>query len=153
MKPEDRLLELDITLPPALPPNGTYVPYRTAGNLLFLSGHGPRLPDNTYRLGRFAKDEQIPDGYADARLAALNMLASIKSALGSLDRVDYFVKLVGMVHAEPNFTKHSRIVDGCSDLLLEVFGDRGSHARSAVGMSSLPHGMTIELEAVILVRD
>ncbi|MGO4813988.1 RidA family protein [Cupriavidus sp. 2MCAB6] len=153
MSPEERLLELGLELPAALPPNGTYVPYRVVGSMLYLSGHGPRLPNNTYRLGRLDSLEQASAAYEDARLTALNMLASIKLALGDLSRVEAIVKLLGMVHATPSFKNHSRVIDGCSDLLVSIFGEKGLHARSAVGMSSLPHGMTVEIEAIIQIRE
>ncbi|MCA3184683.1 MULTISPECIES: RidA family protein [unclassified Cupriavidus] len=153
MTPEERLADLGFVLPPALPANGTYIPYRFAGNLLYLAGHGPRLPDNTYRLGRLDSDEQVAAGYDDAQLTALNMLATIKLAIGELDRVDAIVKLLGMVHASTTFRRHSKVIDGCSDLLVKVLGDRGMHARSAVGMSSLPHGMTVEIEAIVQIKD
>ncbi|MDF3881632.1 RidA family protein [Cupriavidus basilensis] len=153
MSPEQRLLELGLELPAALPPNGTYVPYRVVGSMLYLSGHGPRLPDNTYRLGRLDSLEQASAAYEDARLTALNMLASIKLALGDLSRVEAIVKLLGMVHATSSFKNHSRVIDGCSDLLVSIFGEKGLHARSAVGMSSLPHGMTVEIEAIIQIRE
>ncbi|MHA7685735.1 RidA family protein [Cupriavidus sp. PET2-C1] len=151
MHPEEKLSELGLELPVALPPNGTYVPYRLAGNMLYLSGHGPRLPNNTYRLGRLDSPDQALGAYEDARLTGLNMLASIKQAVGDLSRVEAIVKLLGMVHATPDFKNHSRVIDGCSDLLVSVFGQRGLHARSAVGVSSLPHGMTVEIEAIIQI--
>ncbi|CAN7738344.1 putative endoribonuclease [compost metagenome] len=153
MTPEERLAELGFEIPAALPPNGTYIPYRLLGNTLYLSGHGPRLPDNSYRLGRLDSDEQVPAGYADAQLAALNMLATIKLAVGELSRVEAVVKLLGMVHAGTTFRRHTKVIDGCSDILAKAFGEKGMHARSAVGVSSLPHGMTVEIEAILLIRD
>lgn len=145
-------LELSFQLPPVLPPNGNYIPYRLVGNMLYLSGHGPRLPDNTYRLGRIDTPDHVPAGYLDAQLAALNMLATIKLALGDLGRVEAVVKLLGMVNAGPDFRLHPKVIDGCSDVFVSVFGDKGRHPRSAVGVSSLPHGMTVEIEAVLQVR-
>jgi enamine deaminase RidA (YjgF/YER057c/UK114 family) len=151
MTPEQKLVELGFELPPALPPRGHYVPYRRVGNLLFLAGHGPRLQDNTYRLGKISSEQQIAGAFADAQLTALNMLSTIKSAVGELSQVVAFLKLLGMVNADPLFTHHGKIIDGCSTLLVDVLGEAGRHARSAVGMSSLPNGMTVEIEAVVQV--
>lgn len=152
MTPEDRLAELGIELPRALPPNANYVPFRMLGDALYLSGHGPRRPDNTYRQGLLSAPDQIPNAYEDARLAGLNMLATMKLALGQLNRVQSVVKLLGMVRSAPDFRQHSKVIDGCSDLFVSVFGERGRHARSAVGLASLPHGMTVEIEAIFHVR-
>lgn len=151
MSPEEKLAALGFELPPALPPRANYIPYRRVGDLLFLAGHGPRLQDNTYRLGHIVSDEQIPSAYADAQLTALNMLATLKAALGGLDRIQAFVKILGMVNAAPSFTAHPKVIDGCSDLIINVLGDAGRHARAAVGMSSLPNGMSVEIEAVVQI--
>lgn len=152
MTPEEKLAELGFQLPPVLPPNGNYIPYRLVGNMLYLSGHGPRLPDNTYRLGRIESPEQVHAGYLDAQLVALNMLATIKLALGDLSRVEAVVKLFGMVNSGPDFKQHPKVIDGCSDVFVNVFGEKGRHPRAAVGMNSLPHGMSVEIEAVLLVN-
>ena len=128
------------------------VPYRWAGNLLYLSGQGPRQDNGTYRPGRLGRDATIEEGYADARLTGLNLLAAAKAALGELSRIEAVVKLLGMVNAEPDFSDHPKVINGCSDLLVEVLGEAGRHARSAVGMGSLPNRMTVEIEAVLLVR-
>ncbi|SIT49434.1 Endoribonuclease L-PSP [Paraburkholderia piptadeniae] len=151
MSPELRIVALGLTLPPALPPRANYVPYRRVNDLLFLSGHGPRLPDNTYRLGTITGQAQIADAYADAQLTGLNMLATLKEAVGELNRITAVIKLLGMVNAAPSFTAHSKVIDGCSDLFVNVLGDAGRHARSAVGMSSLPNGMTVEIEAIVQI--
>lgn len=151
MSPEEKLAALGFKLPPALPPRFSYVPYRQVGDLVFLAGHGPRLPDDTYHTGKILSDEQIPAFYADAQLTALNLIATLKSAVGELDRVKAFVKLLGMVNAAPTFTSHPKVIDGCSELLINVFGEAGRHARSAVGMSSLPSGLTVEIEAIVQV--
>lgn len=153
MTPEDKLQALGIELPAALPPSANYIPYRQAGRMLYLSGHGPRLADNSLRQGRLCTEADVPKGYADARLTALNILATAKSALGDLDRIEAVIKVLGMVNAEPNFTFHPKVIDGCSDLFIEVFGDAGRHARSAVGMGSLPHGMTVEIEVILLIKE
>ena len=127
------------------------MPYRWAGNLLFLSGQGPKRADGGFETGRLGRDTTVETAYDHARLTGLNLLAVAKSALGELSRVDAVIKLLGMVNAEPHFSDHPRVINGCSDLLVEVFGEPGRHARSAVGMGSLPHGMTVEIEAILLV--
>jgi enamine deaminase RidA (YjgF/YER057c/UK114 family) len=140
-------------LPEVPVPVANYVPYRWAGNLLYLSGQGPKRPNGTYRPGRLGRDATIEEAYEDARLTGLNLLAVAKSALGELSRIEAVVKLLGMVNAEPDFSDHPKVINGCSDLLVEVLGDAGRHARSAVGMGSLPNRMTVEIEAILLVRD
>jgi len=151
MSPEEKLIAMGLELPAPLPPRGNYIPYRRVGDLLFLAGHGPRLQDNTYRLGKVTGVEHIAGAYADAQLTALNMLSTLKSALGQLDRVVAVVQLLGMVNAAPTFTHHGKVIEGCSDLLVNVLGEAGRHARTAVGMSSLPNGMTVEVNAIVQV--
>jgi enamine deaminase RidA (YjgF/YER057c/UK114 family) len=151
MSPEEKIVALGFELPPALPPRFSYIPYRQVGDLIFLAGHGPRLPDNTYRSGKISSDDQIPGAYADAQLTALNILATLKSAVGELGRIKAFIKVLGMVNAAPTFTDHPKVINGCSDLLVDVFGDVGRHARSAVGMSSLPSDMTVEIEVIVQI--
>jgi enamine deaminase RidA (YjgF/YER057c/UK114 family) len=151
--PESRLSLAGLTLPVPMPPTANYVPFRRTGNLLYLSGHGPKLPDGSYMRGRLETAEDISRGYEAARQTALNMLATIKMAIGDLSRVESIVKLLGMVHATSDFAFHPKVIDGCSDLLVAVFDDAGTHARSAVGMGSLPHGMIVEIEAILVVRD
>jgi enamine deaminase RidA (YjgF/YER057c/UK114 family) len=153
MTPEERLSSLGLVLPVAPVPVANYVPYRFAGNLLYLSGQGPKRADGTYRPGRLGRDCTIEEAYEDARLTGLNLLAVAKSAVGELSRIEAVVKLLGMVNAEPDFSDHPKVINGCSDLLVEVLGDAGRHARSAVGMGSLPNRMTVEVEAILLVRD
>ncbi|QRM33326.1 RidA family protein [Microvirga sp. VF16] len=149
--PEARLAEIGIKLPPTARPLFTYVPFRLVGNLLFLSGQGPREPDGGYRSGVLGRDTSIEQGYQDARLTGLHLLAVAKEAVGDLSRVRSVVKLFGMVNATPDFSAHPAVINGCSDLLVEVLGDVGRHARSAIGMGSLPNGMTVEIEAVLEV--
>ena len=153
MSPEERLSALGIVLPDVTAPIANYVPYRRAGNLLYLSGMGPKRADGTYRPGRLGRDATVEEGYADARLTGLNLLAVAKAALGELSRIEAVVKLLGMVNAEPDFSDHPKVINGCSDLLVEILGDAGRHARSAVGMGSLPNRMTVEIEAILLIRD
>ena len=152
MTPEERLAQMGLTLPPVPVPVANYVPYRFAGNLLYLSGQGPKRADGTYRVGRLGRDISIEDAYAEARLTGLQLLAVAKAALGDLSRVEAVVKLLGMVNAEPDFADHPKVINGCSDLLVDVLGDAGRHARSAVGMGSLPNRMAVEIEAILLVK-
>ena len=153
MHPEKRLATAGMSLPGQLPPSANYVPFRRAGNLLYLAGHGPRLPDGSYICGRLVSEDDVAAGQKAAELACLNMLASIKAALGDLANVEAVLKVFGMVNATPEFKQHPKVIDGCSSVLIAAFQDAGRHARSAVGMSSLPHGMMVEVEAVLLVRD
>jgi enamine deaminase RidA (YjgF/YER057c/UK114 family) len=153
MTPEEKLISLGLVLPEVPVPVANYVPYRWAGNLLYLSGQGPKRPDGTYRPGRLGRDATIEEAYEEARLTGLNLLTVAKSALGELNRIEAVVKLLGMVNAEPDFSDHPKVINGCSNLLVEVLGEAGRHARSAVGMGSLPNRMMVEIEAILLVRD
>jgi enamine deaminase RidA (YjgF/YER057c/UK114 family) len=150
--PEQRLAAIGLALPSAPIPVANYVPYRLTGNLLYLSGQGPRRPDGSYVVGRLGKDATIEDGYQAARLTGLQLLAVAKSAVGELSRIESVVKLLGMVNAGPEFADHPKVINGCSDLLVEALGDAGRHARSAVGMGSLPNRMMVEIEAIMLIR-
>jgi enamine deaminase RidA (YjgF/YER057c/UK114 family) len=152
MTPEERLAQMGLTLPPVPVPVANYVPYRFAGNFLYLSGQGPKRADDTYRAGRLGRDISIEDAYAEARLTGLQLLAVAKAALGDLSRIEAVVKLLGMVNAEPDFSDHPKVINGCSDLLVDVLGDAGRHARSAVGMGSLPNRMAVEIEVILLVK-
>jgi enamine deaminase RidA (YjgF/YER057c/UK114 family) len=152
MTPEQRLEKLGITLPAPPKPVGNYVPFRRAGNLLFLSGQGPRLPDGGYITGRVGVDTTVERAYEAAKITGLQLLANTKLALGELSRVEAVVKLLGMVNAEASFKDHPKVINGCSDLFVEVFGEAGRHARSAVGMNSLPNGICVEIEAILLVK-
>ena len=150
--PEQRIAALGLTLPTSPSPVANYVPFRWAGNLLFLSGQGPRKPDGGFEVGRLGKYATVDDGYRAARLTALQLLAVAKSAIGDLSRIEAVVKVLGMVNAEPDFGDHPKVINGCSDLLVEALGDAGRHARSAVGMGSLPNGIMVEIEAILLIR-
>lgn len=146
---EARLSALGLELPPAPKPGGVYKPVVIAGSLAHVSGHGPLRADGTYVIGRLGADLDIGAGRDAARLTALAMLASLKEALGSLDRVTRVVKLLGMVQATPEFGDHPAVINGCSELLAELLGpDRGVGARSAVGMMSLPRNIAVEIEGV-----
>lgn len=149
--PEARLLELGLTLPPAPEPIASYVAFKRVGDLLYLSGQGPSDADGRDSIGRLGDDCTVARGYTDARQVGLKILALARQALGSLDGIESVVKLLGMVHATPDFTEHPKVVNGCSDLLIEVLGERGRHARSAVGVASLPGGITVEVEAILQI--
>ena len=153
MNPEQRLAELGIELPPAPKPVGTYVPGVVVGNLLFMSGVGPRRADGSMIAGKLGADLDIDQGREAARLVGLNMLANIRAVLGSLDRVERVVKTLGMVNAAPGFDAQPKVIDGFADLFVEVFGpDRGRGARSAVGMAALPMQIAVEVEMILQVR-
>ena len=150
--PEARLAALGVVLPPLPTPVGRYVPYRRAGDLLFLSGQGPRRADGAWHEGTVGAGVSVDEARAHARLVGLQLLAVMRSALGSLDRVAFVVKLLGMVNAAPGFRDHPAVINGCSELFEAVFGEDGRHARSAVGMGSLPNDITVEIEAIVAVR-
>ena len=152
MSAEARLKELGLVLPPLASPTANYLPYRIAGNLLFLSGQGPRDADGRSLTGKLGADISIDEGYRRARLVGLGLLAATRQALGSLDRVDFIVKLLGMVNALPDFNNSPKVINGCSDLFAEVFGDAGRHARSAVGNVMLPNQISVEIEAIVAVK-
>ena len=152
MSAEKRLEALGLTLPPPPKPIGNYVPFRIAGNLLYLSGVGPRNPDGSIVTGKVGDDLTVEQAYDAARMCGLNCLVNIKAALGSLDRVDTMVKVLGMVNAVPSFTEHPKVIDGCTDLFEAVFGEPGKPARSAVGMGSLPRNIAVEVEAIVLIK-
>lgn len=152
MSAEQRLASLGLTLPPPPAPIGNYVPFRLAGNLLFLSGVGPRQVDGSIITGKVGADLDVAHGYEAAKICGLNLLVNIRSAAGSLDRVDTILKVLGMVNAVPSFRDHPKVIDGCTDLFVSVFGDNGRPARSAVGMGSLPRNIAVEVEAIVLLK-
>ncbi len=144
-----RLAELGITLPPVPRPAGTYVPYVRSGALVFLAGQGPRRADGSFASGQVGREVSVAEAYGHARLVGLALIAVLAQAAdGDLDRVVRIVKLFGMVNAAPGFGEHPEVINGASDLFVEVFGEAGRHARSAVGMGSLPRSITVEIEAV-----
>jgi enamine deaminase RidA (YjgF/YER057c/UK114 family) len=151
MKVEQRLVELGITLPQAQTPVANYVGAVQTGNLLFLSGRGPVAPDGSLKTGLVGSEVTLEEAYDHARLVGLQLIATMKDALGDLDRVARVVKLLGMVNGAPGFGQQPAVINGCSDLMVEVFGERGRHARSAVGMGTLPNNITVEIEAIVEV--
>jgi enamine deaminase RidA (YjgF/YER057c/UK114 family) len=152
MSAEARLAQLGIVLPNPPAPLANYVPWRIGGGLLFLSGVGPRREDGSSITGVLGGDLSVEQGYAAARLCGLNLLANMRRALGSLDRVDTVLKVLGMVRGVPDFGHQPEVINGCTDLFVEVLGDAGRPARSAVGMGSLPRGIAVEIEAVVLIK-
>ena len=151
MSAEARLKELGLVLPGLPKAGGNYLPYRIAGNLLFLSGQGPRN-ENGLMTGKLGAEITLEEGYKRARIVGLGLLGAMKDALGSLDRVDYIVKLLGMVNAVPTFNDSPKVINGCSDLFVEVFGDAGRHARSAVGNVMLPNQISVEIEGIVAIK-
>lgn len=151
--PEARLKELNITLPSPPQPVANYVNGVRAGNLIFLAGKGPRYADGREITGKLGQDVTIEQGYEGARLTAINQLAVLKTMLGDLKKVKRIVKVLGMVNCDPSFVDQPKVINGFSDLMVEVFGDRGRHARAAVGMASLPRGQAVEIELVVEVYD
>lgn len=149
MSAEKRIRQLGIELPEAPPPVANYVNAVRSGNLLFLSGKGPSAVDGLRPAGKLGREFNLEQGYRFARSTGLALLAVMRTELGSLDRVKRVVKLLGMVNAVPDFTDQPKVINGCSDLMVEVFGERGRHARSAVGMGSLPNGIPVEIEVVV----
>ena len=152
MSAEARLKELGIVLPNVPAPVANYVPFRLAGNLLFLSGQGPRGADGQMLAGKVGSEVSVEEAYKRARLIGLQLLSATRQALGSLDRVEAVLKVLGMVNAVPDFKDHPKVINGCSDLFVEILGDAGRHARSAVGMGSLPNQISVEIEAILAVK-
>lgn len=153
MKIEKRLEELNLTLPELPKPVANYVPAVKAGNLLFVSGHGPGRGEGKLYKGKVGDDLTIENGYQSARQTALCLISTIKGAIGDLDKVKQFVKVVGFVNCTEDFTDQPKVVNGASDLFVEVFGNKGKHARSAVGMQQLPGGIPVEVEVIVEVED
>ncbi len=151
--PEARLEELGIELPPAPEPVANYVNGVRTGNLIFLAGKGPKRADGSEITGKLGVDVSIPEGYEGARLTAINQLAVLKEMLGDLGKVKRVVKVLGMVNSDPDFIEQPAVINGFSDLIVDVFGERGRHARAAVGMASLPRGQAVEIEMVVEVED
>ena len=152
MSAEARLKQLGLVLPELGKPVANYLPYRLVGNVLYLAGQGPRDENGKHLTGKVGADVTVEEGYRRARFVGLGLLAAMRDALGSLDRVDYIVKLLGMVNAVPNFNDLPKVINGCSDLFVEVFGDAGRHARSAVGNVMLPNQISVEIEGIVAVK-
>lgn len=148
---EARLAALGVSLPTPAAPQANYVPVVRTGNLLFVSGQIPIGPNGIEFVGKVGAEYDVEQGRACARLCGINIIAQAKAAIGDLEKVVRIVKLVGMVNSTPDFTDQPKVINGCSDFLVDVFGDKGRHARSAVSVASLPFGVAVEIEAVIEV--
>jgi enamine deaminase RidA (YjgF/YER057c/UK114 family) len=146
---EEKLEKMGVKLYPYKAPTNSFVHVVKAGNMVFTSGHGPKKADGSYVLGKVGKDLTVEQGAAAARLSGIAILSSLKHELGDLDRIKRIVKVLGMVNATEDFKQHSTVINGFSDFMIEVFGEKGKHARSAVGMQSLPVGFATEIEVVI----
>ncbi len=153
MGADARLAELKLTLPPAPKPVATYHTAVRHGDLLYISGHGPLRPDGTMHTGKLGADLDVDAGQAAARQTGLAILATLRDHLGSLDKVVRLVKVLGMVNSTADYADHPRVINGFSDLMVEVFGEAGRGARSAVGMGSLPGHIAVEIEAIFQVKD
>jgi enamine deaminase RidA (YjgF/YER057c/UK114 family) len=152
MKAEAKLEAMGIKLPDASTPVANYVSSVQTGNLVFLSGHGCRTPEGKLITGKLGSDLNIEEGYEAAKYVAIALLGSLKAQIGDLDKVKRVVKLLGMVNCDPLFGDQPKVINGASDLLVEVFGDKGKHARSAVGMGGLPFNMAVEIEMIVEVE-
>ena len=150
--PEEILKSKGLELPTIPTPVANYVNVVRTGNLLFLAGKGPIQKDGTYITGKLGKDLTIAQGYEAARLTALMQIAVLKKELGDLSKVKRIVKVLGMVNCEPNFIDHPKVINGFSDLMVEIFGEKGRHARSAVGMNSLPFNTAVEVEMIVEIE-
>ena len=151
---EERLAELGIELGEPTPPTANYVRAVRTGDLVFLAGHGPDQPEGGQILGKMGGDLSLERGQEAARLTGISLLRSLKEEIGDLNKVKRIVKVMGMVNAAPDFTQHSQVMNGFSDLMVEVFGEeKGKHARAAVGMSSLPGNIPVEIEMIVEVED
>lgn len=151
LSPEARLEKLGLTLPPCPPNTSNYLGMVTVGDLVFVAGHGPFKDGELVHKGRVGEDMDIYTAVEAARLVALNMLATLKAELGELGRIKRVVKLLIMINSTPDFDKHQVIANGASDLMVDVFGDSGKHARSTVGMAALPLGLAVEAEGVFQI--
>ncbi|MBL0897516.1 MAG: RidA family protein [Reyranella sp.] len=152
MKTEQRLKELGIELTQPTSPIASYVNAVRTGNLLYLAGKGPGLPGKPLPVGKLGRDFSIEQGYGFARETGLSILAVLKAELGDLDRVKRIVKVLGMVNATSEYGSQPEVINGCSDLFVDVFGDRGRHARSAIGVGSLPRGIPVEIEVIVEIE-
>lgn len=150
---EQKLKEKGIVLSTPAAPVANYVNAVRVGNLLYLSGKGPTRADGTHITGKVGKDLTPEQGYQAARLVGINHLAVLKAELGSLNKVKRIVKVLGMVNCENSFGDHPRVINGYSDLMVEIFGDKGKHARSAVGMGSLPMNIAVEVEVIVEIEE
>ncbi len=153
MSAEAKVAELKLELPTAPAPAGVYSPLVQVDRVVYVSGHGPLLPDGSMILGKVGADLSEEEGQRAARQVGLTILATLKAQLGSLDKIERVVKVLGMVNAAPDFKNHPQVINGFSNLMVEVFGEPGRAARSAVGMGSLPGNIAVEIEAILLLKN
>lgn len=151
--PEQKLEQLGYKLPPVSKPIANYVKWVRVGNLLYTSGHGPTRVNGELIKGKIGAGMSVEQGYEAAQVTALQLLSTIKDAIGELAKVKRVVKVLGMVNCTPEFGDQPKVINGCSDLIVAVFGERGKHARSAVGMNALPNGMAVEIEVIIEIEE
>lgn len=152
VSPEEKLDSLNIILPPPPKPAGQYQPAYLVENVLYLSGQGPRNEEGQFLIGRLGSDITVSVGYSAGRNVALQILSIAKDTLGDLSRIDSVIKLSGVVNACDSFVDHAKVVDGCSDLLVEVLGTKGHHTRSVMGANALPFGMILQVDAILLIK-
>lgn len=150
--PEQKMTAMGLRLPAMSKPMANYVRYVQTGNLIFLAGHGPTRTDGSQLTGKLGKDMSIEQGYDAAKVTALNLLATLKEAVGDLSKVKRIVKVNGYVNSTPEFIDHPKVINGCSDLLVALFGEKGKHARAAMGMVALPSNIAVEIEMVVEVE-
>ena len=150
---DTRIQELKIELPVTTKPVANYLHAVKTGNLVFMAGKGPRTSDGTLVTGKIGIDLTVEQGYEAAKLVAIAQLSALKEQIGDLNNVVQIVKVLGMVNAGPEFTDHPEVINGFSDVMVEVFGERGKHARAAVGMASLPRNIACEIEMIVQVKD
>ena len=152
MRIEEKIKALGLELSPPPAPAGNYIGAITYGKLVYLAGHGPSDADGKYRKGKVPSEVSLDEAYDAARMVALNMLATLKNEIGDLDRVRRFIKVLGMVNAEPDFEQQPKVINGFSDLMVEIFGNSGRCPRSAVGLGSLPFQIPVEIEAIVELK-
>lgn len=150
--PENRIKELGIHLTEPAAPTANFLKAVRLGNLVYLSGHGPDKPEGGQIIGKLGSDLSIGQGQDAARLTGISLLSSLKKEIGTLNKVKRIVKVLGMVNAVPTFTNHSQVINGFSDLMVQIFGENGKHARSAVGLSSLPGNIPVEIEMIVELK-
>lgn len=150
---EEKIKSMGITIPIPGKPVANYVNTVRTGNLVYTAGKGPNKGEGGYVQGKVGLDLTVEEGYEAARLAGIQLLGALKQELGDLNKIKRIVKVLGMVNASPEFTEHPEVVNGCSDLMVEIFGEKGKHARAAVGMGSLPRNIAVEIEMVVEVED
>tara|TARA_B100000749_G_C18252691_1_gene393031 strand:- start:102 stop:566 length:465 start_codon:yes stop_codon:yes gene_type:complete len=152
-KVEQKLKELHMQLPTPTKPVGVYLPFVKSGNLIFLSGHGPATIDGEKQYqGKLGESLTVEEGYDAARLVGLNLLATLKTAISNLDRVNQIVKVLGMVNSTPDFNQHPKVINGFSELMTNLYDDKGKHARSAVGLVNLPFDIPVEIEMIVEIN-